>query len=126
MRSTYCTRRYKWYFHASKDEQIPVHSGSENGRGQPARQLNSVTTFLIKRLAVPLREPSRLNMSPSAAAAATAHSFNKILNLPRTSSKSRSAADVEEAIKKLRRLILVDGIPSSVVCIVRLVTSFLI
>lgn len=54
-------------------------------------------------------------MSPSAAAAATAHSFNKILNQPRISSKYRSAADVEEAIKKLRRLILVDGIPSSVV-----------
>ena len=57
-------------------------------------------------------------MSPSAAsaaAAATAHSFNKILSPSRSSSKQRSAADVEESIKKLRRLILVDGIPSSVV-----------
>lgn len=47
--------------------------------------------------------------------ASTAHSFNKILNQPRLSSKSRQAGDVDEAIKKLRRLILVDGIPSSVV-----------
>ena len=57
-------------------------------------------------------------MSPSAAspaAIAAAHSFNKILNQPRNSLKQRSAADVEEAVKKLRRLILVDGIPSSVV-----------
>ena len=57
-------------------------------------------------------------MSPSpasAAAAATAHSFNKILNQPRSAAKHRPAADVEDAIKKLRRLILVDGIPSSVV-----------
>ncbi|EKM55515.1 uncharacterized protein PHACADRAFT_256194 [Phanerochaete carnosa HHB-10118-sp] len=57
-------------------------------------------------------------MSPSvvsATAAATAHSFNKILNQSRNPSKQRSAADVEESIKKLRRLILVDGIPSSVV-----------
>ncbi|KZP34237.1 TBC-domain-containing protein [Athelia psychrophila] len=46
-------------------------------------------------------------------AAATAHSFNKILNAPRSSSKSRNP-DIDEGIKKLRRLILVDGIPSAV------------
>jgi len=38
--------------------------------------------------------------------------FNKILNQPKLSSRFRSAADIEESIKKLRRLILVDGIPS--------------
>lgn len=46
--------------------------------------------------------------------AATAHSFNKILNQYKSSSKQRSSSDVDEAIKKLRRLILVDGIPSAV------------
>src|SRR5882762_2309445 len=54
-------------------------------------------------------------MSSSATATATAHSFNKILNQSRASSKSRHAGDVDEGIKKLRRLILVDGIPSTVV-----------
>lgn len=67
-------------------------------------------------------------MSPSASqasdpAAATAHSFNKILNQPRTSSKARTAADIQESVKKLRRLILVDGIPSSVVCTASAMTS---
>ncbi|PSR94121.1 hypothetical protein PHLCEN_2v4549 [Hermanssonia centrifuga] len=52
--------------------------------------------------------------SESSAAAATAHSFNKLLNQHK-SSKTRSSKDVEESLKKLRRLILVDGIPSSVV-----------
>jgi cell cycle arrest protein BUB2 len=56
-------------------------------------------------------------MSSSDAAAATAHSFNKILNQPRLSSKSRASADVDDGTKKLRRLILVEGIPSQVVCI---------
>lgn len=50
------------------------------------------------------------------AAAATAHSFNKILDRYKSASKARSATDMEEATKKLRRLILVDGIPSDVVC----------
>ncbi|KAI0341841.1 TBC-domain-containing protein [Trametopsis cervina] len=44
---------------------------------------------------------------------ASAHSFNKILNAHRSATRTRSAADIEESIKKLRRLILVDGIPSS-------------
>lgn len=52
---------------------------------------------------------------PSSAAATTAHSFNKILNQYRSSSKQRSASDIEEAVRKLRRLILVDTIPSDVV-----------
>lgn len=90
--------------------------------GDLTSQPNSVKTLLRRRRCNPLRKPSRLNMSPSgsaasAAAAATSHSFNKILNYTRSSSKPRSAADVEESIKKLRRLILVDGIPSSVVCL---------
>ncbi|KAG2345685.1 TBC-domain-containing protein [Suillus weaverae] len=45
--------------------------------------------------------------------AATAHSFNKILNQPR-SSKSKRSGDVDEGTKKLRRMILVEGIPSAV------------
>ncbi|KAI9457812.1 TBC-domain-containing protein [Lactarius psammicola] len=44
--------------------------------------------------------------------AATAHAFNKILSNPKLSSKSRTPEDVEENVKKLRRLILIDGIPS--------------
>ncbi|KAJ8457478.1 hypothetical protein ONZ45_g18297 [Pleurotus djamor] len=47
-------------------------------------------------------------------AAATAHSFNKLLNQPNSASRSRGSADPDEGIKKLRRLILVDGIPSAV------------
>jgi cell cycle arrest protein BUB2 len=43
----------------------------------------------------------------------TAHSFNKILNQPKHPSKARVSGDIEEGIKKLRRLILVDGIPSA-------------
>ena len=45
----------------------------------------------------------------------TAHSFNKILNQPRLTSKLRQAGNIDEAVKKLRRLILVEGIPSAVV-----------
>ena len=45
--------------------------------------------------------------------AATAHSFNKILNQPKYPSKARISGDVDESVKKLRRLILVDGIPSA-------------
>ncbi|KAI0707596.1 bub2 protein [Earliella scabrosa] len=47
-------------------------------------------------------------------AAATAHSFNKILNQYKSATKARSTTEMEEATKKLRRLILVDGIPSTV------------
>ncbi|KAI0094002.1 TBC-domain-containing protein [Irpex rosettiformis] len=50
--------------------------------------------------------------SSSAASSSSAHSFNKILNVHKSSSRPRNATDVEESIKKLRRLILVDGIPS--------------
>lgn len=53
--------------------------------------------------------------SSSSPAAAIAHSFTKVLNQHKHSSKLRSAAEVEDSVKKLRRLILVDGIPSSVV-----------
>ncbi|KAJ3727148.1 TBC-domain-containing protein [Lentinula raphanica] len=48
--------------------------------------------------------------------AATAHSFNKILSKPKYSSKSRSSVvdnDDDSNLKKLRRLILVEGIPST-------------
>ncbi|KAF8828844.1 bub2 protein [Lentinula edodes] len=49
--------------------------------------------------------------------ATTAHSFNKILSKPKYSSKSRSSGvenDDDSNLKKLRRMILVEGIPSSV------------
>ncbi|KAJ3810384.1 bub2 protein [Lentinula lateritia] len=49
--------------------------------------------------------------------ATTAHSFNKILSKPKYSSKSRSSGVENEDdtnLKKLRRMILVEGIPSSV------------
>ncbi|KAI0723997.1 bub2 protein [Cerioporus squamosus] len=55
-----------------------------------------------------------MSTSSDPSAATTAHSFNKILNQFKSASKARSAADMEEATKKLRRLILVDGIPSAV------------
>jgi len=45
--------------------------------------------------------------------AATAHAFNKILSHPKLSSKTLTPEDVEENVKKLRRLILIDGIPSN-------------
>ena len=51
----------------------------------------------------------------SSASSSTAHSFNRILNVHKSSSRPRTAADVEESMKKLRRLILVDGIPSKAV-----------
>ncbi|KAK7035210.1 CDC16 protein [Paramarasmius palmivorus] len=48
--------------------------------------------------------------------ATTAHSFNKILSKPKFSSKSRGSGDVDDDsnLKKLRRLILVEGIPATV------------
>ncbi|EIW82788.1 TBC-domain-containing protein [Coniophora puteana RWD-64-598 SS2] len=47
-------------------------------------------------------------------AAAAAHSFNKILAQPGKSTKSKRSGDVDESVKKLRRMILVEGIPSQV------------
>ncbi|KAJ8076997.1 CDC16 protein [Marasmius tenuissimus] len=51
------------------------------------------------------------------AGTATAHSFNKILSKPKYPSKSRGSGgetDEDSNIKKLRRLILVEGIPANV------------
>ncbi|KAG8908835.1 hypothetical protein FRB99_003073 [Tulasnella sp. 403] len=45
---------------------------------------------------------------------AKAQTFNKILNQPRLSTKFRTQADIDEGLKKLRRLILVEGIPFSI------------
>ncbi|KAL4080339.1 rab-GTPase-TBC domain-containing protein [Scleroderma yunnanense] len=57
---------------------------------------------------------TRPSMSSSdQAATAAAHSLNKVLNQPK-SSKSKRSGDVDESLKKLRRLILVEGIPSAV------------
>ena len=46
--------------------------------------------------------------SSSSQAAAIAHSFTKVLNQHKHSSKLRSATEVEDSVKKLRRLILVS------------------
>ncbi|KAF9559884.1 bub2 protein [Agrocybe pediades] len=46
--------------------------------------------------------------------AAAAHSFNKLLSQPKAVSKSRATGEVDDGVKKLRRMILVEGIPSSV------------
>jgi len=43
-----------------------------------------------------------------------AHSFNKLLNQPKAASRSRASGEVDDGTKKLRRMILVEGIPSSV------------
>ncbi|KAI0303355.1 TBC-domain-containing protein [Multifurca ochricompacta] len=51
-------------------------------------------------------------MGETADLAATAHAFNKILSQPKISSKTRISEDVEESVKKLRRLILIEGVPS--------------
>ena len=55
-------------------------------------------------------------MSDAANLATTVHAFNKILSQPKLSSKTRTSEDVEEGAKKLRRLILIEGIPSKAVC----------
>ncbi|KAG8920144.1 hypothetical protein FRC01_000899, partial [Tulasnella sp. 417] len=43
-----------------------------------------------------------------------AHAFNKLLNQPRLSTKFRTQADIDDGLKKLRRLILVEGIPFAI------------
>ena len=45
-----------------------------------------------------------------------AHAFNKILNTGRAN-PSRSNEAIAEATKKLRRLILIEGIPHSIVSV---------
>jgi cell cycle arrest protein BUB2 len=51
----------------------------------------------------------------AATAAATAHSFNKLLSQPKAASKSRATGETDDGTKKLRRMILVEGIPSALV-----------
>ncbi|PPQ89500.1 hypothetical protein CVT25_012172 [Psilocybe cyanescens] len=46
--------------------------------------------------------------------AATAHSFNKLLSQPKAVSKSRATGELDDGVKKLRRMILVEGIPSAI------------
>lgn len=55
-----------------------------------------------------------MSASPDQTAVAAAHSFNKVLNQHKLS-KSRRSGDADEGLKKLRRMILVEGIPSKVV-----------
>ncbi|KAF8813678.1 TBC-domain-containing protein [Phlegmacium glaucopus] len=45
---------------------------------------------------------------------AAAHSFNKLLSQPKAASKSRATGETDDGTKKLRRMILVEGIPSAV------------
>ena len=52
----------------------------------------------------------------AATATATAHSFNKLLSQPKAASKSRATGETDDGAKKLRRMILVEGIPSTLVC----------
>src|SRR5438477_6282231 len=54
---------------------------------------------------------------PPPAATATAHAFNKILRESKPSSKSRGSSETDDGTKKLRRLILIEGIPASVVSV---------
>jgi hypothetical protein len=49
----------------------------------------------------------------------TANSFNKIFNQPKLIGRARSSSEVETVIKSLRLKILVDEIPSTVVCLYR-------
>lgn len=60
-----------------------------------------------------------MSAETSSSSATKAHQFNKILNQRTASSSSRirTVDDVEEALKKLRRLVLVNGIPSDVVSV---------
>ncbi|KZW00728.1 bub2 protein [Exidia glandulosa HHB12029] len=44
--------------------------------------------------------------------AQASQAFNKILSQPKLSSKARTAQEIEEGVKRLRRLILVEGVPS--------------
>lgn len=43
-----------------------------------------------------------------------AHSFNKLLTQPKYTSKSRASGEPDDGTKRLRRMILVEGIPSKV------------
>ena len=56
-------------------------------------------------------------MSADADTQKTARTFHRILNQPKVNAgnKSRTEKDVEEGIKKIRRLILVEGIPHTIV-----------
>ncbi|KAG8722065.1 hypothetical protein FRC08_007486 [Ceratobasidium sp. 394] len=59
------------------------------------------------------RKSSSIKKSSSSSSNPTA-TLNKVLNAPRLSAtKFRTKEDVEEGLKKLRRLILLDGIPTS-------------
>jgi hypothetical protein len=45
----------------------------------------------------------------------TVHRFNRLLNKPHTSKIYRSKADIEDALNRLRRYILAEGIPTELV-----------
>ena len=45
----------------------------------------------------------------------TVYRFNRLLNKPHTSKIYRTKADIEEALKRLRRYILAEGIPTELV-----------
>ncbi len=47
----------------------------------------------------------------------TVHRFRRLLNKPHTSKIYRSKADIEDALKRLRRYILAEGIPTDLVSV---------
>lgn len=51
--------------------------------------------------------------TPNPAAAVAA--FQKILNQPKMQRSNRTPAEIQESIRRLRRLILVEGIPQEAV-----------
>lgn len=59
--------------------------------------------------------PQSIISKHSRMSAATAHSFNKLLSQPKAASKSRATGETDDGTKKLRRMILVEGIPSALV-----------
>ncbi|TDL14174.1 TBC-domain-containing protein, partial [Rickenella mellea] len=54
------------------------------------------------------------NETHSDSAKKAAHSFHRILNPPKLGSSTRTQQNIDDGLKKLRRLILVDGIPHAV------------
>ncbi|KAG8857826.1 hypothetical protein FRB96_005545 [Tulasnella sp. 330] len=52
-------------------------------------------------------------LDPKEALKTSSKEFNRILNMPRLSTKFRTQADVDDGVKKLRRMIIADGIPSN-------------
>lgn len=90
-------------------------SGVQRARAR----LSVLTTTAISPACQSTKSHSAANdstMGDAVNLATTVHAFNKILAQPKLSSRTRTPEDVEESVKKLRRLILIEGIPSRAVC----------